>query len=249
MPHILEAQLSNQPAVELERVRCGQLPERYGYPMQQVLRDKLAPLLRPGKAILDVGSGRVPTLAIPARPERCRYTGVDISGSELESAPFGAYTDVLVHDITKPLPEESAYDLALSWQALEHVRPLELALDNIRRALKPGGTLLAQLSGSRAFFSVAARVMPHRLRVKVAARLLGHPSDEKFPTEYDHCHARALTDMLSGWTTVELTPFYRGAPYFNFSRLLQRTYLVYENAIEARGRRGLATHYLIVAQR
>ena len=120
--------ITDEPAVELDRVRAGQLPERYAYPMQWVLRDRLAPLLEPGVAILDVGSGRAPTLAPDALPPSCRYTGLDVSAEELATAPAEAYTDVLVHDITTPLPEQSAYDIAISWQVLEHVRPLDRAL-------------------------------------------------------------------------------------------------------------------------
>jgi hypothetical protein len=48
---------------------------------------------------------------------------------------------------------------------------------------------------------------------------------------------------------VEIVPFYRGAPYFRFSRPLQRAYLAYESAIERHDRRNLATHYLVVAKR
>ena len=91
--------------------------------------------------------------------------------------------------------------------------------------------------------------MPHRIRARLAARLLGHSAEEKFPTEYDRCHHRALVRMLADWSSVELTPFYRGAAYVNFSRLLQRSYLLYENAIARSDRRGLATHYLINARR
>jgi hypothetical protein len=114
--------------------------------------------------------------------------------------------------------------------------------------LRPGGTLLAQLSGSFAAFALAARVMPHRLRVKAMARYLGHHEDEKFPTHYDRCSARAIAKLLSDWDSSEIVPFFRGAPYFSMSRPLQRLYLGYENFIASHSWDSLATHYLIVAR-
>jgi hypothetical protein len=55
--------------------------------------------------------------------------------------------------------------------------------------------------------------------------------------------------LLEPWSETEIVPFYRGAPYFRFSRPLMRAYLAYESAAERRGASNLATHYLVVAQR
>jgi SAM-dependent methyltransferase len=216
--------------------------------MQDVFLEHLRPLLVPGVSILDVGAGRSPTLSPGDRPEGCRYLGLDVSGEELDAAPPGAYNETYVHDIVEPLDELSDLDVIISWQVLEHVSSLPLALTSLRGILRPGGTLLAQLSGSFAAFALAARVIPHRLRVKAMSRYLGHAEEQKFPTHYDHCHARAIRGMLRGWESSELIPFFRGAPYFSFSRPLQRLYVGYENLIESRSMESLATHYLIIAR-
>jgi 2-polyprenyl-6-hydroxyphenyl methylase/3-demethylubiquinone-9 3-methyltransferase len=238
----------SESAAELPAVLAGRLPERYRHRMQDVLLDRLDPLLRPGVRILDVGSGREPTLEAAARPENCHYTGLDVSAEELAAAAPGVYTDTVVANITRPLPV-GGYDVITSWQVLEHVKPLDLALENLRSALVPGGTLLAQTSGSRAVFAVLARVLPHRVRVGAMARLLGHPPEAKFPTHFDRCRADPLREMLGTWSSAEVIPFYRGAPYFDFSRPLQRGYLAYEDRIARRRVDNLATHYLIVATR
>jgi hypothetical protein len=138
------------------------------------------------------------------------------------------------------------YDVVITWQVLEHVKPVDTAFRNLHAALVPGGTLLAQLSGSRAAFALLARVLPHRVRVAAMSRLLGHASDEKFPTHYDRGTARGLRQMLEPWGSVSVTPFYRGAGYFRFWRPLQRLYLAYETRM-AVPRENLATHYLVVA--
>lgn len=234
--------------VEYEDVSAGRLPARYGYRMQDVFLERLRPLLVPGITVLDVGAGRTPTLAPADRPANSRYLGLDVSGEELDAAGPDAYDATYVHDIVQPLSELSDVDLIISWQVLEHVSSLPDALANLRRTLRPGGTLLAQLSGSFAAFALAARVMPHRLRVKAMVRYLGHAEEQKFPTHYDHCHARAIRRLLRDWQSRELVPFFRGAPYFSFSRPLQRAYLGYENFIESRPMENLATHYLIIAR-
>lgn len=236
-------------AQELPSVQAGLLPQRYGFAMQDVFLENVRPLLKPGVAILDVGAGRSPTIAREHRPSGCRYVGLDVSEDELRNAAPGAYDRTIAHDITKPLAADEAFDLVLSWQVLEHVKPLDQALDNLRAVLHPGGTMLAQLSGSFSAFALLARAVPHRLRVWALARYLGHPEEEKFPTHYDHCYARALERMLAPWTSVTLHPFYRGAVYFGMWRPLQRAYLGYESLIARRDVRNLATHYLIVATR
>ena len=230
-------------------MQAGLLPERYGFAMQTVFLDRVRPLLKPGVTILDVGSGRSPTIAPENRPPGCRYTGLDISVEELEAAAPGAYDHAIACDITQPIPTDETFDLVLSWQVLEHVKPLDEALHNLRAVLRPGGIMLAQLSASFSAFALLARVVPHRARVWAMARFLGHAEEEKFPTHYDRCHARALERLLESWSSVTLHPFYRGAVYFGMWRPLQRAYLAYETFIERRDVRNLATHYLVIATR
>jgi SAM-dependent methyltransferase len=244
-PTILPGELP----VEHDDVVAGRLPARYGFRLQDVFLDQLTPLLRPGIAILDIGAGRSPTMPPAERPAGCRYIGLDISAEEIAAAPPDAYDETIAADITAPFELSGPVDLAISWQVLEHVKPIERAFGNLHAALRPGGTLLAVLSGGRAVFAVLARVMPHAVRSQIMVRLLGHAADEKFPTAYDRCTASALERMLAGWGGVRVIPFYRGATYFNMSRTLQRAYLVYENGLERRDARDLATHYLVVATR
>lgn len=240
--------MDQSPPEELEDVRAGRLPARYGYRMQDVFLERLRPLLLPGVTILDLGGGRSPTLSPEARPPGCQYLGLDISATELAAAGPGAYDSTYAHDIMEPLGEVREVDVIISWQVLEHVRSLSRALCNLHAMLRPGGTLLAQLSGSFAAFAVAARFMPHGLRVKMMARHLGHAEELKFPTHYDRCNARAIAKMLGDWSSSEVVPYFRGAPYFSMSRPLQRLYLRYEDLIASRRWDTLATHYLIIAR-
>lgn len=241
--------IPSAPALELPEVRAGRLPARYGISMQSVFLEHVSPLLKPDMAVLDVGAGRHPAIAPEHRPPGCRYVGLDISEPELRAAPSAAYDATITHDITRPLLCEQPFDLVLSWQVLEHVKPIDDALENLRLLLRPGATMAAQVSGSFAAFSLLARVVPHRIRIRAMARLLGHPAEIKFPTHYDRCWASALERALDTWSSVTVLPYYRGAGYFGFARPLQRAYLRYESVVARRDVRNLATHYLLVARR
>jgi SAM-dependent methyltransferase len=245
----LSPTITDELPVELPAVRAGLLPARYGYRMQDVFGVRLRPLLADGARILDVGAGRAPTIAREDRPRGAYYVGLDSSHEELQAAPAGAYDETLHHDVTKPLDRDGQFDIAISWQALEHVDSLAAALENLRNALCRGGTLVAQLSGRYALFSLVARLAPHRVRVWAMSRWLNQPAAEKFPTRYDSCSARALERLLAGWNSHELVCFYRGASYLSPLRPIQRAYLVYESACARRDASNLATHYLIIAKR
>lgn len=209
----------------------------------------LAPLLEPGVRVLDVGAGRAPTLAPSERPPGCRYVGLDVSAAELAAAPPGSYDETVVADLGAPVALDESFDLAISWQVLEHVESLPAALENLRGLLRAGGTLLAQLSGRYAAFALLARALPHRVRAVAMSRWLDQPQEEKFPVRYDHCTARELERLLTPWSSSEIVPFYRGATYLSHLRQLQRMYLAYETALVCREARNLATHYLIIAKR
>lgn len=118
----------------------GELPARYHTRWQDPFEDGIRARLREGMTLLDVGSGRNPTLAVGERPPNTTYLGLDVSGDELERAGPGAYDEVVVADAAKCVPQlVGRVDLVVSWQVLEHVKPLGIALDHLHSYLKPGG--------------------------------------------------------------------------------------------------------------
>jgi SAM-dependent methyltransferase len=238
------------PEAREERVRVGrgELPERYAEPWGRPFFAATRPALGAGASILDIGSGRRPTLPPSHRPDRCTYVGMDISADELNAAQDGDYDEIVVNDITEHLSElEEGFDLILSWQVLEHVSSLEAALRNMHSYLRPGGRAVALLSGRRAVFSVLARAIPYRISTRLMERFLGAEPEEKFPTTYDHCTASEIRPLLAGWSDYGIIPRFKGGGYFRFSRPLERVYLAYENWAAQARRPDLATHYVIWA--
>ena len=58
----------------------------------------------------------------------------------MEHAPEGSYDEMFVGDITKRVAElEGRFDLIICFQVLEHVKPLDDAIENLRCYLRPGG--------------------------------------------------------------------------------------------------------------
>jgi SAM-dependent methyltransferase len=223
---------------------------RYQEPWLRAWEEKVASELRAGLRILDVGSGRRPALPREQRPADCTYVGLDLSMDELLAAPTGSYDEMIASDVATFRPELAGrFDLVLSWQVLEHVRPLGQALENIRRYLVPGGRFLAHLSGKFSAFALLNQLLPHRISVWALKRFLSRDPRTVFPAHYDACWYGALVRVTAPWTEAEVIPRYRGSGYFKFWGLLEHAYLAYEDWAVNRGHHNLATHYLISARR
>ncbi|MDQ4138465.1 MAG: class I SAM-dependent methyltransferase [Actinomycetota bacterium] len=227
------------------------LPDRYDHRAWQApFFEALRPALEPGATILDIGSGRRPTLAQEERPPGCTYVGFDRSQAELDLAPAGSYDRTVVGDVQHGMAElESSFDLVISWQVLEHVRSLGAAVGTIRSYLRPGGLFVGLLSGKFALFGLANHLVPHRAAAWAMHRMLGRDPSSVFPAYYDRCWYSALTELGGSWSAFSVEPRHAGAAYLAFSPRLQRLYLSYEEWVIRTRRRNLATHYLLVGER
>jgi SAM-dependent methyltransferase len=226
------------------------LPPRYAQDFRAPFDDRVRPALRVGIEILDVGPGRRPTIPVSARPPRTRYVALDPSRAELQLAPAGVYDETIVADVVEHLPAlEERFQLIVSWNVLEHVPSLEAALANLHSYLRPGGLLVAQFAGSFAAHALLSRAIPHVLAARAIDKLLGRPRHTVFAAHYDRCHYSALDHLLAPFCTHAITPHYRDASYFRFSRLALALYLGFEQWALRRQRRNLASHYLICAER
>ncbi len=227
-------------------------PARYREPWKEPFDCAVQARLRPGITVLDIGSGRQPSLSRSLLPRDATYVGLDPSSHELASAPAGSYdrevvapAEAFVSDLSNQV------DLVVSWQVFEHFRSMETAIGNIYRYLRPGGSLVSLFSGRWSVFGVLNRLLPARVGFPIIDRVAQRTARGKpiFPAYYDACYASALRKLTSNWTAVEITPLYRGGSYFAFAKPAVRAYLFYENVIERRQWADAATHYLLVATR
>lgn len=231
----------------VEAVR--QLPPRYRAPWKEQFQRMVLNYCRPGSDLLDVGSGRDPTLPADVRSD-VRYSGLDISATELAAAPTGSYNEAIVADVEIFIPAlVGRFDLIVSWQVLEHVRDMERTLTNLHQYLRPNGVMVLQLSGGRSLFALANRLVPTRVAMIGLERLLGRSARTVFPAYYDRCTETALRRLMRRWASVEIEPLYVGASYLSFWRPAMRLYVAYEDWIIKSNRSDFATHYRIVGRR
>jgi SAM-dependent methyltransferase len=204
---------------------------------------------RQGSVILDIGSGRQPSVPAALRESAGAYIGLDLSEAELRRAGPDAYDSLIVANLAERVPAlVETVDLAVSWQVLEHVAPMSAAIDNIRAYLRPGGVLIAGFSGAWSAFAIPNRIVPHALARFALGRLLGRDPETVFPAPYDSCTYSAMKSAFAGWSDVQIVPRYRGAGYFGFLPPLQWLYLKFEDMLERGHHLDLATHYLVVAR-
>jgi len=140
------------------------------------------------------------------------------------------------------------FDLVVSWQLLEHVKPLDDALDNIYSYVKPGGQFIAKLSGSFSYFAVLSRLMPFPL-TRAILRFTGRDPSTVFPAYYHHCWAGAIEKIMRKWSHSQVIPLYHGARYLLKFRPAVALYAAFEDWAMIRGHANLATHYIIDARR
>jgi ubiquinone/menaquinone biosynthesis C-methylase UbiE len=109
-----------------------------------------AAALRPQQTVVDLGCGEGPLLRYILRRD-VRYIGVDFSAASIAAArqQFGATTAEFVEADAGHMPlSDASCDVVLSHMALHIMQPVEPALFEVARVLKPTGTLHVFLPAS-----------------------------------------------------------------------------------------------------
>src|ERR671915_321180 len=82
-----------------------------------------------------------------------------------------------------PFRGELSRYLRLGARVLDHVRPLDKALENMRRYLEPGGGMVSRLSGGRSVSALLNRAVPHRAAIWLETTLRGRDPQSIFPAQ------------------------------------------------------------------
>ncbi len=178
---------------------CGRHPRVYPWHFQWLSSRAIVSSLRDASGylsagkILDVGCGTSPYRDL--LPAGSSYTGIDI--------PTGEGKPDIVIAPDKPWPlENAAYDSVICTQVLEHAENKDLLLAEIRRVLRPGGTLLLSVP-----FIYSEHGMPwdyRRFSVNGVSGLLGG--------EYEAVHVvrsckagTTLTTLFLNWVDESMS--------------------------------------------
>lgn len=178
--------------------------------------DFVAPFLRPGATVIDVGGGKRPTLS-PMRKAALNLTviGLDISQAELDAAPPGSYDSTMCADVMK-FTGDGSVDLAICSALLEHVADVASALRGIASMLRSEGVALLFIPCRN---SLAARLnlcLPQSFKRKLLNLLFPDMRGVVgFPAYYDRCTPRQIRSLaLQNGLVVERTTFYLSSGYF-----------------------------------
>lgn len=111
-------------------------------PLEQGL---IKPLAKAGAVCLDYGCGDGHRYGTWLRELGLLYHGFDISQAAVEAAQtLGLNVGLLTQNGRTTLPDDCC-DLAICFEVFEHLLEPELAIQEIRRVLKPNGVLLASV--------------------------------------------------------------------------------------------------------
>lgn len=139
--------------------------------------------VEPGMRALEVGCGRGEVAPFPweERPD-VELIGADVDPSAAENPALRRFVRIVSgrHWDVRP----GAVDVVLARYVLEHVEDPDEFLENVRRALKPGGALLFLTPNARHPAMWVSRRLPIGIKRRLLART-GHAAEEDvFPTWY-----------------------------------------------------------------
>ena len=135
--------------------------QRVGQPVSVLQAGCLAPLRELGLGELAEDGFEISVTAVDADQSLARRVLRD---------PHTAYDDVITGDLrTVPIPQR-AYDVVYCALLLERVRHVELVLDRLTSALKPGGLLLLRTGDRYSAAALLDRMLPRVIRKAVWSR-------------------------------------------------------------------------------
>ena len=180
--------------VARRRERCWDLVKRHYYDRgwrhaYNVFEDNVRSAVTPGSSVLDAGCGRTFPLAEMLLSIGAEACGVDAEVDATE-VPAGA----TVHQGgLEDLPHaDDTFDVVVARCLLEHLRSPDRTLAEFHRVLKPGGRVLFLAPNRYDYISLAASILPHRVRQWLVPRLEGRAEADHFRTYYRANTIRAI---------------------------------------------------------
>lgn len=197
----------------------------------RLFRERILDHLGPETTVLDLGAGAGIVSEMNFHGRAARVCGVDLDPRVLDN-PFldeGRVADAGCI----PYPDES-FDVVFADNVMEHLAEPEKVFKEIRRVLKPAGTLLFKTPNRSHYMPMIARLTPHRFH-QFVNKLRGRAEEDTFPTLY---RANSLVQIrrLAVATGFEIGRLERIEGRPEYLRMTGATYLVgalYERVVNA----------------
>ena len=161
----------------------------------------LDPIVQSDTVWLDIGCGReiLPSWRLQQERtmvSRCKQVyGVDRHAPSLRE--HSTISNRAVGDISElPFPSNS-FDLTTANMVVEHLDKPEAQLRELARVLKPGGRFVFHTPNLLGYPALLSRLIPFRLRQKIASILEGRPADDVFPTFYRCNHPETIKRLAT----------------------------------------------------
>ena len=132
-------------AAGLEATGERLMPEAYAGSLvlaEHLARYRLAARLAAGRNVLDAACGEGYGSAMLAAGDAASVVGIDIDEATVAHARATHGVDARQGDVSRLAFDDGAFDLVVSFETIEHVAEPDLALDEFRRVLSPGGVLV-----------------------------------------------------------------------------------------------------------
>lgn len=194
--------------------------------------------------VLEVGGIDKPLLK---KSSEYRYDGIDIEHKELCDK---VYDNFYVQSIEQPI--ENEYDLIISMTLLEHVKNNNASVAQMYKALRPGGCIVHYLPSKNHPYSLILRLIGPKWQKRLVNILRPWAADVTgYPAFFDCCSPSEMKGLCkcSGFTHIEIIPFYRANDYFSFFIPCYIAVTLWENICKKFNWVQLCSGFVIIAKK
>lgn len=196
-----------------------------------LFRARILERLKPEYELLDLGAGAGIVEQMNFRGLAKHVCGIDLD-ERVTSNP--CLDEGKVSDAGQIPYPDTAFDMIVSDNVMEHIVDPYSVLGEVFRVLKPGGAFMFKTPNKYHYMPLIARVTPHRFHQYIN-RLRGRAVEDTFPTQYKaNCRRDVARLAHEAKLEIDRLELYEGRPeYLRFNFL---TYLVgaaYERTVNS----------------
>jgi ubiquinone/menaquinone biosynthesis C-methylase UbiE len=212
---------------------------------ERALEDTIREFMPVGGCMLDAGCGEDAPFARKFSSEAV-VVGLDLCQDLPQGMP-------MVRANLSRLPfTDNAFSMVYSRSVFEHLLEPDKVMDEIHRALKPGGVCVILTPNRYDYSSVVAQLTPQAFHGWFVKRIYGSNTYETFPTFYranTPRYFKSLTQKRQGWKIRKLVGLRHYPANLIFSRILFRFGVLYDWLIAKLGWSALQPSLLIVLEK